>query len=466
MKFIQVVVFLSLFLSILFSACGPRETRKDPAAQMLRTDTLLMVKHAPWLGQSNVYEVNIRQYTREGTFKAFEKHLPRLKNMGVEILWFMPVTPISKTDRKGTLGSYYAVADYRSINPEFGTMDDFKRLVNKAHDLGFKVITDWVPNHTGADHPWLNSQPNFYHTDSNGKARYAFDWSDTRELNYDNMALRDSMVAAMQFWIRETGIDGFRVDVAGEVPVDFYEDCIPKLRAMKELFLLAEADKPELHRAGFDASYPWEFFQIIKQIAAGKRGIVAIDSLIQRQDSVFPANAFRLYFTSNHDENSWNKSDFGTFPGQQHAAFAVLTQTLGRSVPLVYSGQEEPVLRAISFFEKDNMNFRRFGRAPFYKTLLQLRRKNSALAADAPFRRIRAGSDSAIYAYTRGNGTNTIAVVLNLTSKEQEVHISDSAMTGEPMNVFMGTPEKLTVGHKFKIQPWGYIIYDYTYTKQ
>ena len=450
------------FIIVLLSGCGRRETRKDPEAQTLKTDTLLMVKHAPWIAQSNVYEVNVRQYTREGTFRAFAKHLPRLKEMGVEILWFMPVTPISKTDRKGTLGSYYAVADYRAINPEFGTMEDFKALVKEAHERGFKVIIDWVPNHTGADHAWLTSNPNFYHTDSSGKARYAFDWSDTRELNYDNMALRDSMVAAMQYWIRETNIDGFRVDVAGEVPTDFYEDCIPKLRAMKELFLLAEADKPELHRAGFDASYPWEFFRISKQIAAGERTLFAIDSLLTRQDSAYPANAFRLYFTSNHDENSWNKSDFGTFPGQQHAAFAVLTQTLGRSVPLVYSGQEEPVLRAISFFEKDNMNFRRYRRARFYKTLLQLRRKNPALAADAPFRRINAGNDSAIYAYTRGSGPNRIAVVLNLSPKAQEVRISDTVMTGEPLNIFMGTKEKLAVGHKFGIEPWGYIIYDYT----
>ncbi len=461
MKFILGAGSIILLFYIIITGCGPTETRKDPAPQTLKTDTLRMVKHAPWVAQSNVYEVNVRQYTKEGTFRAFAKHLPRLKEMGVEILWFMPVTPISKTDRKGTLGSYYAVADYRSINPEFGTMEDFKSLVNKAHEMGFKVITDWVPNHTGADHPWLTTNPNFYHTDSTGKARYAFDWSDTRELNYDNMAMRDSMLDAMQFWIRETNIDGFRVDVAGEVPTDFWEDCIPKLRAMKEIFLLAEADKPELHQAGFDASYPWEFFQIIKQVAAGTRGIAAIDSLILRQDSAFPANAFRLYFTSNHDENSWNKSDYGTFTAQQHASFAILTQTLGRSVPLVYSGQEEPVKRAISFFEKDNINFRFYGRGKFYKTLLQLRRQNPGLAADAPFKRIRAGNDSAIYAYARGTGMNRVVVVLNLSAREQEIQVTDSIMMGEPMNIFLRTKEKLTDGHKFGIEPWGYIIYDF-----
>ncbi|HUR10195.1 MAG TPA: alpha-amylase family glycosyl hydrolase [Flavitalea sp.] len=438
-------------------ACQSVQQEKPPV-QELKSDTIVTVKHAPWVAQSNIYEVNVRQYTREGTFKAFEKHLPRLRAMGVETLWFMPVTPISKIDRKGTLGSYYAVSDYKTVNPEFGTMEDFKSLVRKAHDLGFKVITDWVPNHSGADHKWLQTNPNFYYLDSSGKAKYAFDWSDTRELNYDNMALRDSMISAMQFWIRETGIDGFRVDVAGEVPVNFWKECIPKLRAMKEIFLLAEADKAEVHLAGFDASYPWDFFQTIKKIAAGQTNALALDSFMMRQDSTFPSNAYRLFFTSNHDENSWNKSDFGTFPGLKHAAFAVLTQTLPRSVPLIYSGQEEPVLRAISFFEKDNMNFRNYRREKFYKVLLQLRRQNPALAADASFTRVKVGSDSALYAYVREKGENKIAVILNLSAKKQEIKILDERLKGEPMNLFLGVKEPFTLNHHFGIEPWGYVV--------
>src|SRR5688572_29822735 len=207
MKFIQGAGSIVLLFCIIITGCGPTETRKDPEAQTLKTDTLHMVKHAPWVAQSNVYEVNVRQYTKEGTFKAFQKHLPRLKEMGVEILWFMPVTPISKTDRKGTLGSYYAVADYRSINPEFGTMDEWKALVKQAQAMGFKVITDWVANHTGADHPWLVTHPGFYLKDSAGEVLSAFDWTDTRDLDYNNRELRDSMVAAMKFWLDETGID-------------------------------------------------------------------------------------------------------------------------------------------------------------------------------------------------------------------------------------------------------------------
>ena len=423
--------------------------------------TSCKLSHPSWSTRSNVYEVNIRQYTTEGTFKAFEASLPRLKQMGVEILWIMPVTPISKVDRKGTLGSYYAVADYKAVNPEFGTMDDFKELVQKAHADSFKVIIDWVANHTGADNPWLTRHPGFYNHDSTGKVIYAFDWSDTRDLNYDNKELRDSMIDAMKYWLRETDIDGFRCDVANEVPADFWKDCISQLKAMKNIFMLAEGDKPELHTAGFDATYAWPMFQQMKKIAAGATTALAIDTILMRQDSVFPSDASFLYFTSNHDENSWNKSDFGTFPGLKHNAFAVLTQTIQHSLPLIYGGQEEPVLRAIPFFEKDRMEFGKYARVPLYRTLLSLRKRNPALAIDAGFKKISVGNDKALYAYLREKDGHKIAVILNLSGMPQTVTIKEAALTGEPMNLFMGVKEKLSLDHSFNIEQWGYIIYEY-----
>jgi len=414
-----------------------------------------------WIQQSNVYEINVRQYTPEGTFNAFAQHLPRLKKMGVEILWFMPITPISKTDRKGTLGSYYAVADYRGVNPEFGTLEDFKALVKKAHEMGFKVITDWVPNHTGADHPWLKSNPDFFVKDSLGNAAHPYDWTDTRDLNYDNMAMRDSMIDAMKYWIRETDIDGFRCDVAWGVPVDFWKKCIPELRAMKSIFMLAEGDAGDLHQAGFDASYPWEMFQMMKKVASGERNALSLDTVLKHQDSTFPAGAIRLYFTSNHDENSWNKSDYGTFPGTEHAPFAVFTQTMRASLPLVYSGQEEPVLRKIEFFEKDPMKFGSYKREKFYSTLLHLRENNPALAVEASFKRVKVGDDKALYAYVREKAGHKVFVILNFSDKEQRITIPDNSFEGEPYNVFLATKEKLSSGHSFNIEPWGYIIYDY-----
>ncbi|MBO9633967.1 MAG: DUF3459 domain-containing protein [Chitinophagaceae bacterium] len=451
-------------ISSLLPACtsGPEKDKKENAPAGIDSSKITVAPPPDWIKQSNVYEVNLRQYTKEGTFAAFSQSLPRLKDMGVEILWFMPITPIGITDRKGSLGSYYAVADYKAVNPEFGTMDDFKKLVNDAHAQGFKVIIDWVANHTSADHPWLKSHPGFYNRDSTGKALSAFDWTDTRDLNYDNKELRDSMIASMLFWLDQTKIDGFRCDVASEVPTDFWKTCISTLKKDKaSIFMLAEGDKGDLHEAGFDASYPWDMFQHMKKLAAGKTNALTLDSVLARQDSTFPAGAIRLYFTSNHDENSWNKSDFGTFPGLKHGAFAVLTQTMRGSLPLIYGGQEEPVLRAISFFEKDSMSMKQFKRAAFYKTLLQLRKRNAALSTDASFRKVSVGDDKALYAYLREKDGNKVLVILNLSAKEQTIHIKDQALVGEPMNLFLGAKEPFKLGHSFNIEPWGYIVCEY-----
>lgn len=450
-------------ISCLLPACASAPEKDKQTENIPPVPDSLAVQPPPaWIKQSNVYEVNVRQYTKEGTFAAFSQSLPRLKNMGVEVLWFMPVTPISKTDRKGSLGSYYAVADYNAVNPEYGTMADFKKLVDTAHAQGFKVIIDWVANHTGADHPWLKSHPDFYNKDSSGKAIYAFDWSDTRDLNFDNRELRDSMIASMQFWIRETKIDGFRCDVASEVPTDFWKQCIAALKKDRsDLFMLAEGDKADLHKAGFDATYAWDMFQHMKSVAAGKVNALTLDSVLARQDSSFPADAIRLYFTSNHDENTWNQSDFGTFPGLKHAAFAVLTQTTRGALPLIYSGQEEPVLRAIPFFDKDNMNMKQFLRARFYKALLDLRKRNEALATDASFRKVSVGDDKALYAFLREKGGKKVLVILNLSENEQTITVKDASLFGEPVNLFLGVKEPFRDGHHFNIEPWVYIVYEY-----
>ena len=462
--FIHRLLTAAVVGSSLLSACGSApEKEKTPAAEGGKDAVAVTVAPPPdWIKQSNIYEVNVRQYTKEGTFNAFAASLPRLKEMGVEVLWFMPVTPISKTDRKGKLGSYYAVADYTAVNPEFGTMDDFKRLVNEAHGMGFKVITDWVANHTGADNHWLTAHPDFYNRDKNGKAIYAFDWSDTRDLNYDNKELRDSMTAAMKFWLTEADIDGFRCDVAAEVPTDFWKTCIAELKRTKPgIFMLAEGDNGDLHRAGFDASYASDMFQHTKMIVAGTRDALTLDSVLTRQDSSFPAGAIRLYFTSNHDENSWNKSDYDTYPGLSHSPFLVFTQTMRGGIPLIYSGQEEPVLRAIPFFTKDNMNMKEFKRAKLYKTMLALRKRNPALATDASFRKVSVGDDKVLYAYVREKAGHKVLVILNLSRKEQQIQIKDESLTGEPMNLFMGVKEPVKAGLNFNIEPWGYIVYEY-----
>ena len=414
-----------------------------------------------WAVTSNIYEVNLRQYGPNGSFKGFIKELPRLKRMGVGILWFMPITPISTKDRKGTLGSYYAVQDYRKVNPEYGTLNDWKALVRAAHGLGLKVITDWVPNHSGADHPWLQTHPDFYVRDSAGKALAPFDWTDVRKLNYNNPALRDSMIASMKFWIKETDIDGYRCDVAGEVPTDFWKACIDSLRKMKSLFMLAEADKPELHEAGFNATYPWSVQAVLYNIYSGKATLTDLQRTIDSVEKLLPPQAMRMYFTVNHDENSWNGTEFERF-GEGYKAFAVWTQTMHRSIPLIYSGQEEPNKRRLQFFEKDPIQWGKYELAPFYKTLLELRRTTPALATNADFRTLYTGKEDEVYAFVRRNGPSKVIVILNLSNKQQQFSINDDALPGKALSVFGGnTWQTMPTSKKFNMKPWEYIIYKY-----
>jgi glycosidase len=419
------------------------------------------VNHPSWLGRANIYEVNVRQYTTEGTFKAFGKHLDRLKAMGVDILWFMPINPISKVDRKGTLGSYYAVADYTAVNPEFGTLADFRALVQAIHAKGMKAIIDWVPNHTGADNRWLTEHPGFYKKDSSGKAAVPYDWTDTRQLDYGNPQMRDSMIAAMQYWIRTADIDGFRCDVAWNVPGDFWKTCIAQLRKTKPVFMLAEGDKPYLAENGFDALYPWAMFHMMVEVAKGKRPALALDSVLHQYDSVYPKGTLELYFTSNHDENSSNGADYQIFPGVTHAPFAIFTQLMPANIPLIYSGQEEPVLRALAFFEKDPIRFDVFARADFYKTLLALRQRDIALDANASFKKLSVGDGRAMYAFVREKSGHKVLVLLNLSPVGQRVKIGETSLWGHPVNVFTAKPVTVN-GDNWTLEPWGYRVYEYS----
>lgn len=417
--------------------------------------------HPAWIMQGNIYEVNVRQYTPEGTFKAFEKSLPRLKEMGVQTLWFMPINPISKVDRKGTLGSYYAVADYMAVNPEFGNMDDWKSLVKKCHEMGFKVLIDWVANHSGADNYWLTVHPDFYVMDSTGKPASQFDWTDTRKLNFNNPVLEDSMIRCMKFWLDSTNIDGFRCDYAVGPTKAFWTKCITTLKADKNIFMLAEADSAWMYDVGFDATYSWPEFHTMVEIAAGRRDALSLDTVLNSADKKFPANGLILYFTSNHDENSWNKADYGTMPGASHAPFAVLTQTLPRSIPLIYSGQEEPFLDSISFFYKDTITFSKYARAKFYSALLHLRESNSALAANASYEKIVTNDDKDVFAFLRSNGKNKVLVMVNLSNENVDFRTRNAKINGEAMDIFTSGKEEISNSGYLHLDAWGYKVYVY-----
>jgi glycosidase len=444
---------------LLTQACEPATTTREAATAVAKPAPT--PPHPAWIQQGNIYEVNVRQYTPEGTLNAFAKHLDRLQKMGVQTLWFMPLNPISRRDRKGSLGSYYAVQDYTKLNPEFGTMADWQRLVQDIHGRGMKVLIDWVPNHTGADARWLTQHPGFFVKDKKGQPAVAFDWADTRQLDYKNPEMQDSMIAAMRYWVDKTGIDGFRCDVAWNVPGTFWKRAIPALeKGSKDLFMLAEGDSAYLPKSGFDAVYPWHMFHAMEKVAAGKRPATALDSVRTGWQGMYPKGTIELYFTSNHDENSWNKADYGSFAGAKHAPFAVFTQTMADGVPLIYSGQEEPVLRPLKFFDRDPVTFGKYARAKFYTTLLDLRKRNPALAADASFRKVSVGDDRAVYAYVREKAGHKVLVILNLSDKEQTITVKEPGLQGTPHNLFMYTAEPLTA-KPWQVEPWGYVVYEY-----
>lgn len=417
-----------------------------------------------WPAQSNIYEVNLRQYSSAGTIREFEKALTRLKDMGVEVLWFMPITPIGLEGRKMSekeMGSYYAVKDYKAFNPDYGTMDDWKAFVKRAKGMGFKVIVDWVANHSSPDNNWVKTHPQFYAKDSAGNLIPPFDWTDVRKLNYNNRELRDSMIAAMKFWLTETDIDGFRCDVAEQVPTDFWKECITELKKVKNVFMLAEGEKPELHTAGFDETYTWSMMHLTEDLYKGKASIKQLDSLIKFYTDSFPASAYRLYFTSNHDENSWNGTEFEKY-GDAYKTFAVFTQTIYQSVPLIYSGQEAMNKKRLKFFVKDTIHWAtEMGMASFYKTMLTLRRSNPALAADASYKRLASSADSAVFAYTREKDGYKVVIVLNLSKQSQKFTIKNEAVNGDPQNVFSAVKENIRSGKEFDLQPWGFTVYNY-----
>mgnify|MGYP002622288292 FL=1 len=373
--------------------------------------------HPEWTYSSVMYEVNIRQFSPEGTFKGVEAQLPRLKELGVDILWLMPMYEIGTEGRKGTLGSYYAISDYKKVNPEFGTMEDFESLLAAAHGLGFKVILDWVANQTAPDNVWMTEKPaDFYERDADGNAIYEYDWTDTRSLNYANKEVWRAQDDAMRFWL-EKGVDGFRCDAAGEVPAKFWKGILPKMNAdYPEIYLLAEAERENLANPleTFDANYAWELHHLLNGLAQGSKSVADLKDYIARDAARFPKEAFRLTFTSNHDENSWSGTEFER-EGAAANACAVLCFTLPNSQPLIYTGQEIGLSRRLEFFEKDPItDWSANEYTTFWKKLVDLKHGNPALAAgerggalaylDAP---------DGVIAFSRTADSNKVIVAAN-----------------------------------------------------
>lgn len=397
-----------------------------PTAPSAAFDPVADMPHLPWTRQAVIYQINVRQYSQAGTLAAVQADLPRIKALGVDILWLMPLQPIGKLNRKGTLGSYYSISDYTAVNPEFGSLADARGFVAAAQRLGMKVILDWVPNHTAWDHAWAREHKDWYQLDAKGElfpvtfgegATVEY-WTDVIALDYKNPALRDAMLAAMKFWVRDVGMDGFRCDVASLVPIDFWVRARRELDAVKPMFMLAESDAVALHTSGaFDMTYSWDLpDQVFKKIGKGEPGAPLLKDWLQKQPAGYPAHAYRMRFTSNHDYNSWHGSDAELY-GPAAQALAVLTFLLP-GMPLIYNGQEAGLAKRLAFFEKDAIDWQDYPLTGFYQRLTALKRRHPALAAGqygAPVTLLEAPAE--VVAFERRRGADVVRVAVNLSGQ-------------------------------------------------
>ena len=448
-KIISRFFFLSSLIGIIFLVACKSDNK---------TTSFQKVKHPEWSKNASIYEVNVRQFTPEGTFNAFAEHLPRLKEMGIDILWLMPIHPIGIENRKGSLGSYYSVKDYYGINPEFGTEDDFRNLVSKAHELGMFVIIDWVANHSSWDTEQIKSNPDWYTKNDKGEIIPSVpDWSDVADFNYENPEMRNFMIEALKYWVNEFNIDGYRCDVAAMVPIDFWNKVRFELDQIKPVFMLAEANEAEMHDYAFDMTYAWDMHSLWNEIAQGKKGINDLVNLLEAEKIKYPAHAYHMNFTSNHDENTWKGTEYERL-GDAVKTFAVLSVTIP-GMPLVYSGQESCLNKRLRFFDKDTIDWTVDCELDeLYTTLLKLKKENPALwngEFGGELVRIPTSADDKIFAFVREKEGNKIISVFNLSDEKVDFTMNyESDMTGYT-DLFTNAPFTTTLS----IEPWGYLVF-------
>lgn len=420
--------------------------------------------HPLWSYDAVIYELNVRQTTPEGTLSAAAGRLPQLKRLGVDVVWLMPVYPIGEAERKGTLGSYYSVRDYCAVNPEFGTMDDFDAFVKRAHELDMKVLMDWVANHTSRDAKWLSERPSdWYERDADGNPVAPFDWSDTAKLNYANRDVWQGQIDAMTFWLREHSVDGFRCDMAMLVPVEFWQQVRVALQRVRpDVFLLAEAEGPGMFDRAFDACYDWEMYHLMCDVARSARRVWDLRNLIYSDRQRYPSWSMRLSFTSNHDENTWNGTEFERM-GDAARAMAALTFLLPQGLPLIYTGQEFGYGRRFPFFEHEPMPvMSENGYTEFYRRLCAMRHSNPALrSADVggSFIEIDNNAPDCLLTFVRESGDNRVVALMNLSPYKVFTDFHTGTYAGMYVDAMSGGERELYEHEWGDVEPWSFRIY-------
>lgn len=453
-------IFSPALITMLFLVFTLKAQAINNQNNKMQHPEISLVKHPGWSIHANIYEVNIRQYTPKGTIKDFEANLPRLEKMGVKILWLMPIYPIGIKNRKGILGSYYSVRNYEAVNPNLGTLHDLKALVKDAHKRGMHVILDWVADHTSWDNVWVKAHPNWYKKNKKGQFISPFNWTDVIQLNYKNLQMRAAMIEAMKFWVKNADVDGFRCDAAGMVPVDFWNEARKELDKIKPVFMLAEdEDNVALMKKAFDMNYTWRMMNLMNDIAKGEKPASDIWNYLKWDNETFGPNIYRMYFTSNHDENSWDGSALERL-GNAFKAFTVFDYTIP-GMPLTYSGEEAGNTKRLRFFDKDTISWNVLPYAAFYTTLNKLKLDNKALGngtAGGKLIPLSKGINNSVFAFYREKDGNQIVVILNLSDAGQEFKLDTKGVHGEYKDLFTGKKLYIQTNWIFKLKPWHYVV--------
>lgn len=451
------ITLLALILIFSISCNKDKKENNDKYA----AKEFVELKHPEWSKNATIYEVNIRQFTPEGTFKAFENHLPRLKKMGIDIIWLMPIHPIGVEKRKGTLGSYYSVKDYYGINPEFGNKQDFKHLVDKIHQMGMYVIVDWVANHSAWDNPIAKEHPDWYTKTEEGNFQPTpwYDWDDVIDFDYENPELRKYMTEALVYWVKDFNIDGYRCDTAGFLPTDFWDNAREEMDAVKPVFMLAEWESRDLHKKAFDMTYSWTLFDKMTAVTRDKKSIAGLVEYMAHDVSTFPRDGYRMVFTDNHDMNSWNGNMFANFGDGLEASMVFCGIVNG--MPLVYGGQEAGLNRSLKFFDKDLIDWSKMPYENLYQKLFDLKHKNQALwngKNGGVMVRIFNDKLDQVISFSRTKSNDKVICIINYSDKPATVTLNTKNQIGTYTDWFSGEKITLKGSDTIDMKPWQYYV--------
>lgn len=451
---------IAAFLASAVFAATPARAEPDYTPR-----EVVELQNAAWTADAVLYQINTRQFTPEGTFRAAQKQLPRLATMGVDILWLMPVHPIGEANRKGSLGSPYAVRDYRAVNPELGTEAEFRAFVDEAHRLGLKVILDWVANHSAYDNPLTVSHPEWYTRTPEGAlmSPAGTDWSDVADFDYSQPGLRRYMTESLVYWVREFGIDGYRADVAGYVPTDFWETARAELDKVKPVFMLAEWEQRDLHDRAFDATYGWGWKEAMQRLVKSGEGAAPMRGYYAGQSETWPQAAMRMVYTENHDQNSWDGVAAQIYGPAYEAAIAL--SFVGSGLPLIYNGQEADNDRQLEFFERDPIVWREGKHAALFERLIALKTATPALhngRFGAPLIEVPTNATADVFAFTRGAAGGRVFAVFNLSPRSQAVQFERARHHGTFADALTGEAATFKGGETIDLAPWGYRIFTQT----